>query len=345
MAKPYRLESLTEREVARWEELATPYETFELFHQRAWLDYLAASRGIDVRMWAIREAGRTVGYFCGGIQQKWPFKLLGSPLKGWGTNFMGPIMNADIDQRRLLDALDGLARTEHIAMAEIENRSLSEHALDAAQYTAVLGWTYQVRLTPQEPAAMWSALDSTCRNRIRKAEKAGLTVEDTDDPDVADEFYDQYTDLMRRKGSVPPYPREYPRLLFRHLRKADLLLALRVRDTSGRILATGLYPHDARTIYFWGGASWDDGRDLCPNEYLHWTAMCRAADQGLTRYDMCGYGRFKKKFGGTLITLKRWHKFYWRSAAMARRGYELYFQKRLRLLARWHHTQPDTGKE
>lgn len=325
-AARYSIEPLSEAETARWDELITPYESTQLFHRSPWLDYLAASRGIEVRRWAIKDGDDIVGYFCGGLAQKGPFRILGSPLKGWGTNYMGPIVGPGVDQRALVQVLDDLAAPERIAMTEIESPALGDDILAAQGFQAVRGWTYQVALTPGEPDRMWQALDSVARNRVRKAIKMGLTVENTDDPSIADEFYDQYSELVKRKGFAPPYLRDYPQLLVRHLKKADLLFTLRVRDADGRVLATGLFPHDDRTVYFWGGASRREGRELCPNELLHWTAMSLAAERKLQRYDMCGYGRFKRKFGGELVELKRWNKYYWRSARWARKSYEIYYQ-------------------
>jgi hypothetical protein len=160
-------------------------------------------------------------------------------------------------------------------------------------------------------------------------------VEDTDDPAVADEFYDRFQDLMRRKGLVPPYPREYPRALFRCLKPAGLLFSLRVRDASGRVLANGLFTHDDRTVYFWGGASGQDGRELNPNDYLQWSVIRLACERGLQVYNMCGPGLFKRGFGGDLVDIHRWHKCYSRMARWARRGYEMYFNAGLRLKAQW----------
>ncbi len=339
MRSRYQLVLLNLLEVARWDELIAPYRSCELFHSKAWMDYLAESRKIEPRFWAIHEQGRAVGFFCGGILRKGPFRILGSPLKSWGTNFLGPVSEEGLDEAEFLQALDQLAREQHLAMTELECRALNQAVLEAAHYEAVPGWTYLVRLTPEDPESMWNALDSVCRNRLRKAMRAGLTVEDADEPGVADEFYDQYLDLMKRKALVPPYPREYPRLLFRHLKKANLLWALRVRDSAGQVLATGLFPHDDRTMYFWGGASWQDGRELCPNEFLHWSAMRLAAERGLTQYDMCGYGRFKKKFGGVLTPLQRWHKCHWKSARWARQAYAAYFQRRLRIQGWWQNVR------
>ncbi len=335
MVPHYQLRPLSPAEAQRWDELIAPYPGRQLFHRRAWLDYLAAGQKAEIRLWAILEGKRTAGYFCGGVVRKGPFRILGSPLKGWGTNFMGPVTNGYVDQRRLFEALDDLARQENWAMLELEHPMLAESALQEAGFEAVTSWTYWITLTPENPDLMWQGLESICRNRIRKAIKSGLTVEDTDDLVVADEFNELYADMMKRKNLMPSFSHECPRLLVRHLKATGGLLALRVRDNAGRLLAVGLFPHDDETIYFWGGTSRQEGRELCPNEFLHWSAMRLAAERGLRRYDMCGYGRFKKKFNGELITLKRWHKCYWRSARWARGAYQFYFQKRIRLVSWW----------
>lgn len=340
----YALEPLPTEARGGWDDLIASYETAELFHRTPWLDYLAASRGIDVRLWTIRHCDTTVGHFCAGLVRKGPFRVLGSPLKGWGTNSMGPVARRDFDQAAFLRALDDLAHQQGLAMTELESPVLAPAELEASGYEVVRGWTYRVPLRPDDPDAMWRAMDSAARNRVRKATRAGLLVEDTDDPAIADEFYDQYAVLVKHKGLAPPYSREYAQLLVRHLRKADLLFALRVRDGAGRVLATGLFPHDTRSVYFWGGASWHHGRRFCPNELLHWTLMRLAAARGLRQYDMCGHGRFKKKFGGTLHSSARWHKCHWRSARWARGAYEQYYHARRRLYGSLTPTSSDEDR-
>jgi SAM-dependent methyltransferase len=325
---PYRLDPLTDAEVQRWDELIAGCDNRTLFHHRAWLEYLAESRGVQIRHWAIRSGDRTMGYFCGGILRLGPFRVLGSPLKSWGTNVMGPLIEGDVDQHELLRALDRLAIAERFAMIELEHPALSKDALDAVGFEPVRDWTYSVPLVPEDSQVTWRALESTCRNRIRKAEKAGLRVEDADGNGVADEFYDFYLDLMRRKGMALPFSRRTARLLVSHLKKVECLFTLRVLDRGGRLLAVGLFPHDDDTMYFWGGASLADGHDLCPNDLLHWTAMQMAAHRGLRTYNMSGHGRFKRKFGGALTEVTRWHKCYWRTARWARKGYEIWFRHR-----------------
>src|SRR5712691_1681240 len=140
------LEPLAAEEANRWDELVTPYASRHLFHRQVWLDYLAASRGLEIRKWSIMDGRRRLGYFCGGLVRKGPFRVLGSPLKGWGTNYMGPVVRRDIDQVRLIQALDDLARREGLAMTELESPALPSDLLQSSGFQAVRGWTYLVCL-------------------------------------------------------------------------------------------------------------------------------------------------------------------------------------------------------
>ena len=115
---------------------------------------------------------------------------------------------------------------------------------------------------------------------------------------MTDEYYDEFMEVMTRKGLFPPYGSDRPRLLFRHLYPNDMLLAVQVLSPEGQSIATGLFPHDDKTIYYWGGASRLTGRQYSPNDLMHWSVMEWALKHGLTAYNMCGPGKFKQKFGG-----------------------------------------------
>jgi len=321
----YDLAPVTADEIARWDTIVTGFESRSFFHRTAWLDYLKASRSLDISRWVIRDGAETVGYLCGGMFEMGPFRILGSPLRSWGTNTMGPLVNGNVDQRRLLRTVDALARRERLSMLEIENAMLSPSVLTEAGFEQVRDWTYLVTLSADE-SVMWQSLESECRNRIRKSERAGVRVEIADDAGVVDEYYDLYDHLMHRKGRRAPFDRKMVHLLFDRLHKSDNILALRARDASGRVIAVGLFPHDDETIYFWSGASDETAHALCPNDVLHWTAMHLAARRGLRSYNMSGYGRFKRKFGGTLVETSRWHKCYSVAARWARHGYRYWFE-------------------
>ena len=330
---PYELVSLRGAEAAQWDELVTGYPDYEVFHRQAWLDYLAESRGVDIRKWAVYGQGRRLGLFCAGDLRKGPFRIWGSPLRGWGTNSMGAVLAADADPAEFLRALDVAARNEGIAMVELEPRSFHQDLLVRAGFQPVEGLTYWVELGDE--AQMLKRLHKGRRSGVKKAIHSGLTAEVCETPEVAEEFYDRFRGIMQNKGLAPGYPREYPRLLFEHLHRIGRIWGLRIRDPLGRVLAAGLFPFDNRTLYFWGGADSLEGRSFCPNDFLHWSAMCLGARQGLRRYDTSGHGRFKREFGGKLVTIRRWHKCYWRSAQWARKAYEIYSRQRLRLAGRF----------
>ncbi len=327
----YEFEDLSNGEIARWDELVANYPNRELFHRKAWLEYLQATRKLEMRYWAIRESGRLVGYFCGGILQKGPFRILGSPLKGWATNFLGPLITSDVDQPALIAALDVLARRERLAMIEIENPVLSDECMYCSGYVGVAQPTYVVTLTPADPEQMWKAINVKSRQKVRKARRLGVTVEESTDSSMTDEFFDQFVEVLARKNLFPPYRPSCPRTLFEYLKPKDLLFAFVLRAPNGRPIATGMFPHDERSVYFWGGGSRINAWGFSPNDLLQWTVMETAAKRGLTMYNMCSYGYFRSKFGGTLVEPKRWHKAYSSWARLGRRGYAIYFQNRIHI--------------
>jgi hypothetical protein len=345
MSSSYVLEPLSADEAARWDELIAPYEARQLFHQRAWLDYLAASRQLQVRFWAIRERGRTVGFFCGGILRKGPFRILGSPLKGWGTNFMGPVADLDLDRGAFLGAVDDLARRERLAVVEIESPLLDDAAFEASGYEAVDQQTYVVELAPGDPGKVWDRIDLKSRQKIKKAQRLGASVREVTGAAFAAEFYDQFVEVLARKTLSPPYGPDCAPLLLDALGREGKVYALEVSDPEGRSIATGIFPHDDRTVYYWGGASRLAGWKFSPNDLLQWAAMETACLRGLRTYNMCGYGYFKSKFGGALERPRRWHKNYSEAARWARRGYQLYFEQRIRLRGWWRRRTLAPGAE
>jgi hypothetical protein len=331
----YELEPLTKEEQATWDSRIAGYESAHLFHRQAWLDYLAESQGVQIRYWAIREAGRIVGYFCAGIFSKGPFRILGSPLKSWGTNYLGPIVNSDFDGSAFLRALDELAAKEGIATLEIENPVLTVEQMTAQGYEVKVDSTYIIELTPYDEAPVWQRIDKKDRSTVRKARRAGLTVVESSDAAMTDEYYDQFLEVMTRKGLFPPYDRDRPRLMFKHLYPQNMLLALQVLSPEGQPIATGLFPHDERTIYYWGGASRMAGRQYSPNDLMHWSVMEWAIGHGLSAYNMCGPGKFKQKFGGELVQTRRWQKYYSQMARWGRAAYARYHGIRIRMRGGW----------
>jgi hypothetical protein len=334
----YRLEPLTTREVFQWDDLIKPFGNRYLFHRKPWLEYLSASQNVEIRFWAIREGSETVGYFCGGIVRKGPYRILGSPLKGWCTNYMGPVLCAGFDQDAFFQAIDELARREQFAMVEMEQPALSTGTFARHGFEAVFSPNIVLRLDPKRPDRMWERLNTRVRTKVRKARKSGLTAMLTMDPSIADVYFEQLSkQLLTKEKVIPQYGRETPALLCKYLMPRDLLFAIDLRDAMGETVATGLFPHDEETIYGWGRSSRPEAWPSSPNELLEWSAVELAASRGLKLFNMCTSGRFSSKFGGDFREAVRWHKFYLPSARLARYGYEMVRRQQIRVSGWWEH--------
>src|SRR5262249_22721057 len=154
------------------------------------------------------------------------------------------------DIKAFLIALDELAASEGIATLEIENPILEASLMSSRGYEVKTDKTYIIELTPRDPERVWKRIDKKDRSTVTKARRLGLKVVECSDAGMTDEYYDQFIEVMTRKGLFPPYDRDRPRLLFQHLYPKDMLLALQILSPEGQAIATGLFPHDDQTIYF-----------------------------------------------------------------------------------------------
>jgi len=235
---------------------------------------------------------------------------------------MGPVVEPHVDQGELLHLLIEHCRAEHIAHLELINDWLDPSMMQAEGFRVETSVTHVCPLTGGVEA-VWARMKGTCRTRIRKAEKSGLTVERVDDSEIIEEFHPQFVRLLARKGLKPPYNLEQAQLLFHHLGSADRLFALRVR-LQERVIATAFYPHDDRTMYYWDSAYEPDCLQFCPNNLLHWTAMKMAIERGIATFNMGGGpqpSRFTQKFGGSLQPYLIYRKSFLPFFEQARRAY------------------------
>ncbi len=314
-----KLEPLSPEQITNWDSLVSDFPERQVFHRQAWFNCLAEVHNAEWRYWALTDGGRVVGYFSGGIIERGPFRILGSPLRTWHTTNLGPVLEKCVDGPAFVQALDELAREERLSMVEIEYPTMPHAAFEAAGFSCHQTWTHRMPLNPDR-REMMSRITRGRKYGIRKALRSGLEVVDCDD--AAFRVYDQLSRALQAKGAACPFPAAFPEAIVKHLRPLGLLFSLGVRDTAGEMIAAGLFPADNGVVYLWDCSSELEGRDLHPNDLLHWELMCRAAEQGIGVYDMSGYGRFNKAFGAQLVATHRWNKCYSAVARYARDAYE-----------------------
>ncbi|MEV6346234.1 GNAT family N-acetyltransferase [Actinoplanes sp. NPDC051851] len=282
---------------ALWADRAT-YPDRLVFHTPEWLRFVAECQRAEPILATVTDGGATVGHFTGLLTRRYGLRILGSPMAGWTTSYLGFNLREGVPRRAALEALLPFALGElGCAHLEIRDRGLTEPDLAGLDLHWDAAPTAVIDLTPDEDA-LFGAMASACRRNVRKAAKSGVVIEEAA-PDVsfADEFYSQLRDVFAKQNLVPTYSVERVRSLIRHLAPAGRILLLRARDGDGRCIATAVLPWHHRTMYFWGGASYREHQHLRPNEALIWYALRWARARGVTEFDFVGGNSYKAKYG------------------------------------------------
>ncbi|WP_433783344.1 GNAT family N-acetyltransferase [Actinomycetospora sp. CA-101289] len=270
----------------------------ELFSTRAWVEFLVDTQGGEPVVAKVVAGERTVGWFTGLVVRRLGLRILGSPFPGWTTPSMGFAFLESVDPRDAARALHRFAfRDLGCVHLEFSDRSLREDDLAGLGFRSTLAMTFQLKLGTDDD--IFGAFTSSCRRAVRKAAKTGVVVEEATGPGFAEEYLEQLTGVFARQGLAPTYGVDRIRSLVDHLGPTGRLLLLRARDPDGTSIATGIYPADDATAYFFGGASVREKQILRPNEALFWHAMRHWRDRGVETFDFGGRGDYKRRYGGT----------------------------------------------
>ena len=316
-----------------WEELdRLPDRT--VFQTKAWIDFVALTQNASPVIARFHERDSTLGYFTGLIIRKWGLKILGSPFPGWTTSYMGFNLRPGVSRGAVLETLSHFAfKKLNCVHFELMDRHLTlEDSLAIGDDHRIFSG-FEIDLSQSEDE-LFARFTSACRRCIRKAEKAGVTIQEAHDDLFADDYYAQLQDVFAKQSLVPTYPIERVRELIRQVHPTGRLLLLRARDQEERCIATGIFPAMNKTMYFWGGASWRQFQMSRPNELIQWYAMKYWKKQGTHRYDMGGGGDYKRKYGGYEIAVPWIRKSRYPFMSQMRNMAQYLYTYRQRLLGR-----------
>ena len=273
-----------------------------------WLSFLAASQGAETVLAGVRDRGRPVGHFVGGIVWRFGIKILGSPLRGWGTESMGFLLEPGVDRRAAAAALLPFAFRELGCLhVELADRHLSADAMAGSDYFMTTGRTFVIDLRPPEEE-IFRRMHSKTRQYVRLAQRNGLRAEVATDLGFADEYYEQLREVFARQGLVPTYGVERVRQLIRFLEPTGQLLLLRIRTASGETLATGVAVGRNRIAINWGAALPRANATQHPIQLFWWEAMRYWRARGALSYDMGGGGQYKDKYGSVDTPTVSFHR-------------------------------------
>lgn len=312
------LERLDESSVD-WDELDA-YTDRNVFQTREWLEFVRKTQQAEPVIAAVRREGETLGFFTGLVVRRYGIRILGSPLRGWTTAYLGFNLREGVARRDAVEALPPFAfRTLGCMHLELRDRQLTVDDVAGLGFDWGPRWMTILEVSLREPEEeIFARVTSACRRCIRKAEKVGVTVEEANDVEFADDYYAQLRDVFAKQSLVPTYDRARVVELIRHLLPTGRLLLLRARDSDGRCIATGLFPAMNGRMYFWGGASWRSDQILRPNEAMMWHAMRHWKARGVEVCDLGGGAEYKRKWGPVEVTVPFFRISRFRAIAAAR---------------------------
>ncbi|OHB61694.1 MAG: hypothetical protein A2167_01005 [Planctomycetes bacterium RBG_13_46_10] len=155
-----------------------------------------------------------------------------------------------------------------------------------------------------EPEEVWKGLRSQIRNRIRKAEKSGITIINGQ-LELLDEFYRIWTIRMHQLGT-PCYPKK----LFRGIMETfadNSRIFLAVKD-GVTIAVLFIYTFNGCVLTRWGCAL-REYDSIDPNYLLNWSAIEFYCRKAMTCFDFgrstigSGQHTFKERWGAQPIQL------------------------------------------
>jgi FemAB-related protein (PEP-CTERM system-associated) len=151
---------------------------------------------------------------------------------------------------------------------------------------------------PADAGSLWRQLDRSVRNQVRKAERAGLSVE-FGATELLDEFYGFFAARMRDLGS-PVHAREFFRATLDAFgRRARVAVVRKGKTPIGGLIVLAF---KGLLAVPWASCA-KEYFALCPNMLLYWETLRTGCTDGFERFDFgrstrgSGTYRFKRQWG------------------------------------------------
>ena len=306
-----RITTSVEIDPVAWAELVTDDDEATFFHTTGWTTALSEGLGswspLYVAAWENDRlvagvplmVGRRGGF---SMIRSMPFGTYGGVLLASGAP-SGAI-------EAVLERLVTLGSSPSVAsLVFVDLPGRFRGAADARGLPAVEEEAQIVRLDrPYDE--IWSAFRPSARNKIRKAEKAGVTVRRGSTADDFGAYHDMLVECSRRWGTRV----EFGCSFFTALGRLDAnVVQLWIAEHEGRIIGGDLNFALHDVIVNWGNVSRDTARQLAPNNILHATGIERGVAEGAHLFDLgssagiAGVEAFKRAFGTEPVRYRRYH--------------------------------------
>jgi serine/alanine adding enzyme len=278
-----------------WDRFVEQHPAATVAHLSAWGRIVAGAYGHSSVYLSIDDDGEMLGLLPLVLVSSRIFgrRLVSMPFLDYGGVLVSPAAPTGAVEPVLVDAALAAARERRVQ--GIGLRQL--YPLPLPYPTASDRVTMLLELTTRD--AVWKALPSERRNRIRKGEKHGLTAAWCG-AEALDDFYRVFAVNMRDLGS-PVHSRAFFRLMLDELPGTARVLLVRDRDRRAVGAAVCLFFRD--TIMVPWVSSLREAFSLCPNFVLYWEVIRFGCENGYRTLDLgrsfknAGTHEFKRQWG------------------------------------------------
>jgi hypothetical protein len=282
---------------ANWDKILTGFPNWSIYQTEAWLGFLEETENVRPLRLGIFKGGELKGLWAGAEFRKGPFRLFGSPMRGWITPYMAAAGN-DLEPLELLKAWRVYLLENGYHHAEVRHPTFTGDIAKQAGLNVVEGDTY-VSPLPSTEEEILALFKKSCREAIRKSVRHGVEVENTDDPSFIDHFYYHMEDIFGKQGLNPPFPKSQAMALWRRFKPSGQLITVWAKREN-KIIATEISIIGNRVLHAFAWASLRAAQEHSPNEPVQLLAMKIAAQKGCVRHEICGGGHYKTKYGAHL---------------------------------------------
>lgn len=274
----------------RWNDFVKNSPEGSLYHLTGWRNVIEKSYSHKSYYLLAEEGGKLKGILPLFLVKSWLFgsSLVSLPF----VDSAGLCSQGDQLEKALLEEACKIASDEGVDYLELRQKNACNLNLQTKTNKVTLSLDLD-----DDPQKLWKKLPSERRNRIRKTEKLGLSVEFAG-KEALDCFYRIFAVNMRDLGS-PVHSRSFfKNILEEFPENSQLLLVKHDQNYIGASL--GLFFKDTFTIPW--VSSLRKYFSLYPNNLLYWETMKFACSKGLKTLD---FGR--SSVGSGTFTFKvRW---------------------------------------
>ena len=315
------------QDLGEWDRLLEGQPRATVFHRSEWLTLVERLAGAKLHPFLVTHGGSVVGVVPVYLSSRGPFRIAASPPAQAATPYLGPV----VDDALLADTLVALARTAKRLKASYMELRLEEDVpatvLGAAQLDREARSTFVLDLA-DDPDVVWhTRLTPTCRNKIRKAQRADVEVYESKLADLVEWYSQMVHEVYAKSNRLPPLTRANYDALAEVVDQSNQVKVLAARR-SGSVIAAGIFPFGNGRVYYLDGASDRDGQQWAPNNLIQWELIRWSCQAGLRHYHMVSAGTtgvvvFKQSFGPTEVPYTYCFRSLTPMAGLARSAYAL----------------------